>query len=104
MRQQLTILISILPMLFTMPAWSGGNSENPNAQCEMIAALTGDFYANKQQGMSKQETRTQGMPEFSNNEFLRTVDLAINMAYAFDDGLEESRVESQVYDECLEYQ
>lgn len=104
MRQQLTILTGILLMFFTVPAWSDDNSEKTNAQCEMIAALTGDFYANKQQGMSKQETRAQGMPEIANDEFLRTVDLAINMAYAFDDGLAESEVESQVYGECLEYQ
>lgn len=104
MRSILTTLTSVVMLALTAPAMAGGNNANPNAQCEMIAALTGDYYANKLQGLSKEETRKQGMPEFTNEAFLRTVDLAINMAYAFDDGLAETEVESQVYDECLNYQ
>lgn len=106
MRQVLTSLAAILMVAsFTPVASAGGNTEeNPNAQCQMISALTGDFYANKQDGLSKEEARAQGMPEFANASFLRTADLALNMAYAFDEGMQESEIESQVYQECLGYQ
>lgn len=104
MRQALITIAGMLLLVFFMPVIAGANGDNPNTQCEMIAALTGDYYANKQAGLSKEETRAQGMPEFANDEFLRTVDLAISMAYAFEEGLSESEVEKQVYDECLNYQ
>lgn len=106
MRQTLTTFTAALILASGIPANAATISDEqiPNTQCQMISALTGDFYANKQDGLSKQEARSQGMPKFANASFLRTADLAINMAYAFDEDMRESEVEERVYEECLNYQ
>jgi len=43
-------------------------------------------------------------PEFANEEFLRVVDLAINLAYTFPDDLSEDKVEQQVFQGCEQHQ
>ena len=78
--------------------------EPENKQCEMISALTGDYYHHKQSGKSKQEVQENFRPDFMNAEFIRTVDLAINLAYTFPDGLQESDVEAKVFEGCEKHQ
>jgi hypothetical protein len=76
--------------------------ENP--QCELIANLTGDYFSHKQAGISKQETIQTLRPDFGSREFLRTVDLAIDMAYTFPFDTPEEEVEQTVYESCIKYQ
>lgn len=81
-----------------------GLGQPDNKQCETISALTGDYYHHKQSGKSKQEVLKTLRPDFMNDEFIRTVDLAINLAYTFPDGMQESDVESTVFNGCEKHQ
>ncbi len=77
-------------------------SDNP--QCEMIAALTNDYYHHKQSGKTYDQVMQQHRPEFANDEFLRIVDLAINLAYALPEEMSESDVQKKVHDSCARLQ
>ncbi len=94
-------LLLAVPVLSQPPM---GLGQPDNKQCETISALTGDYYHHKQSGKSKQEVQQTLRPDFVNDEFLRTVDLAINLAYTFPDGLSESDVEAQVFAGCEKHQ
>lgn len=94
-------LLLALPTLAQPPLAFG---EPDNKQCETISALTGDYYHHKQSGKSKQEVQQTLRPDFMNDEFIRTVDLAINLAYTFPDGLQESDVEASVFAGCEKHQ
>ena len=99
-----TFSLLVLPicMLFVAPVMAEEMEENK--QCELIANLTGDYYHHKQTGKSKQEVEQSMRPEFANAEFLRVVDLAINLAYTFPEDLPEETVEKQVFEGCERYQ
>jgi len=80
------------------------NEMENNKQCDLIANLTGDYFHHKQAGKSKQNVQQTMRPEFANEEFLRVVDLAINLAYTFPDELSEEQVEQQVFKGCEQHQ
>ncbi len=94
-------LMLTLPLMAQPPA---GLGDQVNEQCEMISALTGDYYHHKQSGKSKQEVQQTMRPDFMNDEFVRTADLAIDLAYTFPDGLQESDVEAKVFEGCEKHQ
>lgn len=94
-------LLLILPVMAQPPM---GLGEPENKQCEMISALTGDYYHHKQSGKSKEQVKQTLRPDFMNDEFIRTTDLAINLAYTFPDGLHESDVEAKVFASCEQHQ
>lgn len=94
-------LLLVLPALAQPPQ---GLGEPDNKQCETISALTGDYYHHKQSGKTKQQVQQTLRPDFMNDAFIRTVDLAINLAYTFPDGLQESDVEAQVFAGCEKHQ
>ncbi|HET8806751.1 MAG TPA: hypothetical protein VFM76_00055 [Methylophaga sp.] len=94
-------LLLALPVLAQPPL---GLGQPDNTQCETISALTGDYYHHKQSGKTKQEVQQTLRPDFMNDEFIRTVDLAINLAYTFPDGLQESDVEARVFAGCEKHQ
>mgnify|MGYP005873417147 CR=1 FL=1 len=73
-------------------------------QCEIISALTGDYYAQRLAGKSKQDLQQNTPPEFVDGEFFRTIDLAINLAFSFNDNRTEDSVEETVYHSCIKYQ
>jgi len=73
-------------------------------QCELISGLTGDYYAQRLEGKTQQELQ-QGTPaEFANLDFLRTIDLAINLAFSMPEDKTEQEVEETVYSTCLQHQ
>lgn len=96
-----TGLMLTLPLMAQPPT---GLGDQVNEQCEMISALTGDYYHHKQSGKSKEEVLQTMRPDFMNDEFVRTADLAINLAYTFPDGLQESDVEAKVFEGCEKHQ
>ncbi|MCX4188956.1 hypothetical protein [Methylophaga sp. OBS3] len=79
-------------------------AEMDNQQCLTISALAGDYYHHKQAGKTKEEVQQTLRPEFMNDEFIRMIDLAINLAYTFPDGLPETEVEAKVYEGCEKHQ
>lgn len=83
---------------------TSASAQDDNLQCEMISALTGDYYAQRLEGKTKDEMQQATPPEFVDSEFLRVVDLAINLAFSFEASLSEDQVETQVYDSCLRNQ
>ncbi len=96
-----TGLLLMLPLAAQPPM---GPDQPVNLQCEMISALTGDYYYQKQSGKSKEQVKQTLQPDFMNDEFIRTTDLAINLAYTFPDGLQESDVEAKVFAGCQQHQ
>ncbi len=98
------IIVGILMLLPAMAQPSMGLGEPDNKQCEMISALAGDFYHQKQSGKSKEQVKQTQRPDFMNDEFIRITDLAINLAYTFPDGLQESDVEAKVFSGCEQHQ
>jgi hypothetical protein len=91
----------VLPAMAQPPI---GLGEPDNKQCDTIAALTGDYYHHKQSGKSKEQVQETLRPDFMNDEFIRTMDLAINLAYTFPDGMQETEVEAKVYEGCEKHQ
>lgn len=89
-------------LLFIANSLEVGAEENP--QCELIANLTADYFSHKQAGIAKQEVIQTLRPDFGSQEFLRTVDLAIDMAYTFPFDMPEEEVEQTVYESCMKYQ
>ncbi len=96
-----TGLLLMLPLAAQPPM---GPDQPVNLQCEMISALTGDYYYQKQSGKSKEQVKQTLQTDFMNDEFIRTTDLAINLAYTFPDGLQESDVEAKVFAGCQQHQ
>lgn len=93
--------ISILALcFFSMPA----GAQQAGKQCEMISAMTGDYYAQRQAGKAKQELEQALPPAFADSEFERTAKLAINLAYQVDDSLNEDQVETRIFDTCMQQQ
>lgn len=80
---------------------SPANAQDGHKQCGMIASLTGDYFVQRLEGKTKGEMQQETPPEFINSEFFRTVDLAINLAFTFDESMNEDQVETQVYDGCI---
>lgn len=96
-------ILALFILVFFSVSLLADEMEN-NKQCELIANLTGDYYHHKQAGKSKQDVQQTMRPEFANDEFLRVVDLAIDLAYTFPDELSEEKVEQQVFQGCEQYQ
>lgn len=94
---------ALLILVFSSVPLLADEMEN-NKQCEIIANLTGDYFHHKQAGKSKQDVQQTMRPEFANEEFLRVVDLAINLAYTFPNELSEEKVEQQVFEGCEQHQ
>lgn len=78
-------------------------ADEPHKQCQMIAALTGDYYAQRLAGKDKAQIQHEIPLEFMNSDFLRLVDLAINLAFSVELSLNEDQVETQVYDSCVRH-
>lgn len=107
MKNILSGMLTIAGLCLIMPVMAQpplGLGEPDNKQCETISALTGDYYHHKQSGKTKQEVQQTLRPDFMNEEFIRTVDLAINLAYTFPDDLQESDVEAKVFAGCEQHQ
>lgn len=79
-------------------------AQTAEEQCQMIAALSGDFYSQRQNGKNLEELKQDTPPEFANTDFARTIDLALLLAFSLEDSLGEEEVETQVYDSCLRHQ
>ncbi len=94
------ILAAVVTLIFSSAA---ALAQDGHKQCGMIASLTGDYYVQRLEGKSKAQMQQETPPEFINSEFFRTVDLAINLAFTFDDSLNEDQVETQVYDSCISH-
>jgi hypothetical protein len=92
----------IVLMLFNMSAVVV--AEPQNKQCELIAGLTGDYYAQRLEGKTQQDLEQDTPAEFANLDFLRTIDLAINLAFSMPDDKTEQEVEETVYGTCLQHQ
>lgn len=75
-----------------------------NKQCELIAGLTGDYYAQRLDGKTQQQLESETPSEFANLDFLRTIDLAINLAFSFPADKTETAVEETVYASCIKNQ
>lgn len=75
-----------------------------NKQCELIAGLTGDYYAQRLEGKTQQQLESETPPEFVNLDFLRTIDLAINLAFSFPPDKTETEVEERVFASCIKNQ
>jgi len=75
-----------------------------NKQCQLISQLTADYFLHKKEGKSKQIIQDTLRPDFANDEFLRIVDVAIQMAFTFPNELSEQEVNDTVYQRCLSYQ
>lgn len=91
----------ILSLLLYTAVSSAAQAQDAAEQCQMIAALTGDFYSHRQEGKSLDELRQGTPPEFNGTEFARTIDLALMLAFSMDASLNNDQVETQVYDSCL---
>lgn len=77
------------------------SAQGAEAQCQMIAALTSDYYDHRQAGRSLDELKQDTPPEFNGTDFARTIDLALQLAFSLDDSPNEEQVEAQIYDSCL---
>ncbi|MTI64827.1 hypothetical protein [Methylophaga sp.] len=88
-------------LLATSLMTTAAMAEDGHKQCGMIASLTGDYFVQRLEGKTKDQMQQETPPEFINSEFFRIVDLAINLAFSFDESLNEDQVESQVYDSCI---
>lgn len=75
-----------------------------NKQCELIAGLTGDYYAQRLEGKSQQELEAETPSEFANLDFIRTIELARNLAFSFADDKTEKEVEDTVFAACIKHQ
>lgn len=95
-----TILI-LAAMLVTSFITTVSVADEGHKQCGIIASLTGDYFVQRLDGKTKAEMQQETPPEFINSEFFRIVDLAINLAFNFDESLNEDQVETQVYDSCI---
>jgi len=75
-----------------------------NKQCELISELTGDYYVQRLEGKTRQQLEQNTPSEFANLDFLRTINLAINLAFSFPQDKTEQQVEESVYATCLKHQ
>lgn len=75
-----------------------------NKQCELIAGLTGDYYAQRLDGKTQQQLESETPSEFANLDFLRTIDLAINLAFTFTPDKTEAEIEEAVFASCIKNQ
>lgn len=93
---------SVVVWLFFSSVFSSVlHAQSAEEQCQMIAALTGDFYSHRQEGKSLENLKQDTPPEFSGTDFARTIDLALMLAFSVDESLDNDQVETQVYDSCL---
>lgn len=76
-------------------------AQDKDKQCQLIAALSGDFYSQRQEGKSLEQLKQNTPPEFMGSEFARTIELALLLAFSVDESLNDEQVETQVYDSCL---
>lgn len=79
----------------------GLHAQSAEQQCEMIAALTSDFYLHRQEGKTLDELKQDTPPEFIGTDFARTIDLALMLAFSMDESLNDDQVETQVFESCL---
>jgi len=80
---------------------TGVHAQNAKEQCQMIAALTSDFYLHRQEGKTLEELRQDTPAEFIGTDFARTIELALMLAFSMDESLNEDQLETQVFDSCL---
>lgn len=93
---------SLLSMIVMLTVFSTGvHAQSAEQQCQMIAALTGDFYVHRQEGKTLDELKQETPPEFMGTDFARTIDLALMLAFSMDMSSNDDQVETQVYDSCL---
>lgn len=76
-------------------------AQSAEEQCQMIAALSSDFYSHRQSGKTMDDLKQDTPAEFAGTDFARTIDLALMLAFSLDDSLSEDQVQTQVYDSCL---
>jgi len=80
------------------------SAQTVNKQCELIAGLTGDYYAQRLDGKTQPQLESETPTEFANLDFLRTIDLAINLAFSFSPDKTEDEVETTVFASCSKHQ
>jgi hypothetical protein len=80
---------------------SAVHAQSAEEQCQMIAALTSDFYLHRQEGKTLDELKQDTPPEFRGTDFARTIDLALMLAFNVDQSLNDDQVETQVFESCL---
>lgn len=97
MKMQANCLLAIGFML----SWPLAAQE-ADKQCEAISAMTGDYFARRMDGESKQQMQQNTPPEFMGTQFFRQIDLAINLAFSFDESMSEDQVETVVFDHCMQ--
>ncbi len=92
-------------LLITLAAFSMASSaQAENKQCELIASLTGDYYAQRLAGKTQEQLESEAPSEFAHLDFIRTIDLAINLAFSFPPDKAEAEVEQTVFDSCIKHQ
>lgn len=91
------ILSTLLYVSLSLPLLA----QDSEKQCQMIAALTGDFYHHRQEGRTLDELRQDTPAEFAGTEFARSIDLALMLAFSLEKSLNNDQVETQVYDSCV---
>ncbi|WP_438969835.1 hypothetical protein [Methylophaga sp.] len=94
-----SLLIALLTTLS-----SNAFAQQQNKQCELIAGLTGDYYAQRLEGKTQQQLQSETPSEFANLDFIRTIDLAINLAFSFPEDKSEQEVEETVFASCTRHQ
>jgi hypothetical protein len=93
---------SLLPVMMLVTAVSSGvHAQSAEEQCQMIAALSSDFYVHRQEGKTLDELRQDTPAEFIGTDFARTIELALMLAFTMDESLTEDQLETQVFDSCL---
>ena len=94
--------ISLISVVVMFSVFSTGlHAQSAEQQCEMIAALTSDFYLHRQEGKTLDELKQDTPPEFIGTDFARTIDLALMLAFSVDGSLNDDQVETQVFESCL---
>jgi len=88
-------------VVFLAGVSTGVHAQSAEEQCQMIAALTSDFYLHRQEGKTLDELRQDTPPEFIGSDFARTIDLALMLAFSMDESLNDDQVETEVFESCL---
>jgi hypothetical protein len=93
---------SFLSVMLILTAFTtGAYAQSAEEQCQMIAALSSDFYQHRQEGKTLEELRQDTPAEFIGTDFARTIELALMLAFTMDESLTEDQLETQVFDSCL---
>lgn len=78
-------------------------AQEADKQCEIISVLTRDYFAQRLEGKSMEDMQENIPPQFIGSQFARQMDLAMKLAFTFDESLNEDQVETVVFDNCMRH-